>query len=330
MISRNYISFFTVSLSLVCLFCMSCRRSEFRRASGLIWNTSYHITYASGKDLNDSVIATLDEIGKSLNVFDSTSLVSRVNKSTSMVIDRHFRKVYEASEKVCSASEGMFDPTVSPLISAWGFGPGDSENIDSLKIASILEYVGLSKTHLRGDTLIKGNRAICFNFSAVAKGYACDEVAEMLRRNEVTDYLVEIGGEIAMGGVSPGKDIWKISIDAPIVSDSAVIHDSSAIIRLTDAGMATSGNYRNFRTQNGKTFGHTISPKSGMPVATDVISATVIAPSAMEADAAATACMAAGSEAAKKIVSYLGYDCLLILADSTIWTTPGLSDAMVR
>lgn len=302
----------------------ACTRSGFRTSDGLIWNTSYHITYEGKPELEDSIISVLNEVGKSLNVFDSTSLVSRINLTDTIVVDRHFISVYNTSRSIKSRSNGMFDPTLSPLIDAWGFGRGHTPTADTARLAEIIPYVGLWKTYLRGDTLIKEDPRINFNFSAVAKGYACDEVAAMLKRNRVSNYLVEIGGEIAVGGVSPKSDLWKISIDRPLQRDSSVNHDSAAVIRIKDAGIATSGNYRNFRHEGNSTFGHTLSPVTGRPVTTDVISASVIAPNAMMADAAATACMAAGSEVAKNMINDLNYEAYLILADSTIWTTPGI------
>lgn len=310
---------------IIAILLFGCAKSRFQKTDGLIWNTSYHVTFDGDPSLADSVIIVLNDVGKSLNVFDTTSLVSRVNRLDTTIVDAHFKKVYNGSMKAYTESHGIFDPTLSPLIAAWGFGKGHEPTADTLRIPQIMEYVGMDKTQLQGDTLIKDNPNINFNFSAIAKGYACDAVAAMLRRNEVTNYLVEIGGEIAMGGISPSMDQWRVSIDRPVETDSSIIHDACAVIQITDAGMATSGNYRNFHKNNGVTMGHTISPVTGRPVATDVISATVIAPSAMEADAIATACMAAGSEEAKRLVTTLNYEALLILADSTTWATPELS-----
>ena len=285
----------------------------------MIWNTVYHITYESDIHLGDSILATLEKVGKSLSVFDKSSLVSKVNKADSMEVDNMFADVYNASLKINKASTGMFDPTISPLITAWGFGPGHTVSADSTAVDSILRFTGISKTRLQGKTLIKNDRRIQFNFSAIAKGYGCDQVAEMLKRNGIKNYLVEIGGELSIGGKSPRSDKWKISIDRPIQTDSTEIHDSSAVIAVTDCGVATSGNYRNFHKEGGKTFGHTISPVTGYPVETDVISATVIAPNCMLADGAATACMASGSRLAKEMLSRLGFEGMLILSDSTIW-----------
>lgn len=318
--------FLPISIALVAIIIYGCSQTRFTKTQGLIWNTSYHITYDGSPALSDSVIVLLNELDRSLNVFDSTSLVSRVNRTDTLIIDNHFKNVYNASLKMYKASGGLFDPTLSPLITAWGFGPGHTPTADTLNIEKILEYVGIDKTRLKGDTLIKDDIRINFNFSAVAKGYACDAIAAMLKRNRVTDYLIEIGGEIAVAGVSPAHDLWKISVDRPVETDTSVIHDACAVLKVTDAGIATSGNYRNFHREGGKTLGHTISPKTGRPATTDVLSATVIAPNAMYADAAATACMAAGSEIAKELISALGYEGMFILADSTTWATPGLAN----
>lgn len=302
------------------LYVASCSRQEYVRESGMIWNTSFHVTFRGPESLADSVLKTLDLVGKSLNVFDSTSVVSRVNVSDSLPVDSHFIKVYMASLLISEKSGGMFDPTLSPLITAWGFGKGHTATADTAAVDSVLRFVGIRKTRLKGNMIVKDDRRTEFNFSAIAKGYGCDMVGETFRRNGVSDYLVEIGGEITAGGKGPNGNGWRISIDKPIVTDS-VIHESQTIIDITDCGMATSGNYRNFHRQNGLTFGHTISPVTGRPVATDIISATVIAPSCMEADAAATACMALPSSKAKEMLKALNFSGMLVLSDSTVWTT---------
>lgn len=303
----------------------SCRRAgSFSSAEGMVWNTTYHITFKGSPELSDSVLKVLDRVGASLNVFDSSSLVSRVNAADTTVVDSDFIRVYNSSLRINKASQGMFDPTLSPLITAWGFGKGHTLTADTAAVDSVLDFVGIRKTSLENGRIIKSDRRIQFNFSAIAKGYGCDMVAEMFRRNGVTDYLVEIGGEIAVGGDGPGGSGWRISIDRPVESDS-VIHDSGAVVVISDCGIATSGNYRNFRKEGGKTLGHTISPVTGRPTTTDVISATVVAPTCMEADGAATACMAAGSEISRRMIEELGFDAMLVLADSTVWTTPGFS-----
>lgn len=318
------------AISLFLLAMASCeKKSDYVHADGIIWNTSYHITFKGNPSLADSVLVVLDAVGKSLNVFDDSSLISKVNTSDSLEIDSHFKAVYEESVRLNTASDGFFDPTLSPLITAWGFGKGHAVTADTASIDSVLAFVGIGKTNLRGNTIIKNDNRIQFNFSAIAKGYGCDCVAAMLERNGVKDYLVEIGGEISAGGNGPGKNGWRISIDKPIESEG-VVHESGAIVGISSGGMATSGNYRNFHKGAGGSFGHTISPLTGRPVSTDVISATVVAPSAMKADAAATVCMAVGSEKGAKILQNLGYEGMLIKSDSSVWMSDGFSRLVVN
>ncbi|MDE6393059.1 MAG: FAD:protein FMN transferase [Muribaculaceae bacterium] len=306
----------------------SCSKEGYRHDEGMVWHTSYHITYRSDSDLTDSIVAVFREVGGSLNVFDPGSLASRVNLSDSVEIDDNYARVYEMSCKINRISGGAFDPTLGPLITAWGFGKGHSATRDTLRIDSLLGITGLTKTHLSGKTLIKGDRRIEFNYSAIAKGFGCDKVGEMLARNGVTDYLVEIGGEIYCSGKSPSGGNWRISVDRPVVSDS-VIHESQCIVELTNKGLATSGNYRNFHRDASGIYGHTISARTGRPARTNVLSASVIASTAMEADALATSMMAMGSVEAERIAKENDMAVMLVLADSTVWTSDAFNDAIV-
>lgn len=308
----------TLLFAVLFSFLVSCQ-GNYRRNEGMIWNTTWHSAWKGPEILGDSILTVFNEISKSLNVFDSTSVVSRVNKNEAFPVDGHFKNVYAVSEKVHKASGGMFDPTVSPLVNAWGFGPGHRLTADTAAVDSMLVFVGFGKTSLHGDLIVKGDRRTGFNFSAVAKGYACDAVADMFRRNGVGDFLIEIGGEIALEGNGPGGNGWRVSIDAPVENDTIEIHDSQFVVQLSEGGVATSGNYRNFRRIGGQNIGHTISPLTGRPVRVDILSATVIAPTAAEADAIATACMAAGSEASKEMIESLGVRAILVLSDSAVW-----------
>ncbi len=325
-IKKTY-SFLLVSL-LVLLSSGGCKEkrqdsSSWQKKEGMVWNTSFHITYEGSETLGDSAVAVLDRVGKSLSVFDTASLVSRVNRFDSTRVDTDFIRVYVMSKKINRISRGAFDPTLSPLITAWGFGKGHSSTADTLRIDSILKYVGIGKTRLSHDALVKEDPRIEFNFSAIAKGYGCDAVAEMLEHNGVKNFLVEIGGEIMTRGRNPEGSKWRISIDKPVLSADREIHDSQEIISVSDMGIATSGNYRNFhKTSGGATYGHTISATTGRPVATDVISATVLAPTAMQADGLATAFMAMGNQKSQELNNSLQLPVMLVLSDSTVWYSP--------
>lgn len=296
-----------------------CGEKSYRTDSGMIWNTTYNITYESDRDLGDSIMAELRRVGASLNVFDSNSLTGRVNAAMETEVDSAFMQVYAMSRRIWKMSGGMFDPTLGPLIKAWGFGPGHQATSDTLRIDSLLRFTGIGKTRLENGKLIKDDVRTNFNFSAIAKGYGCDRVAETLRRNGVENYLVEIGGEIAAGGKSPRGGEWNVAIDRPVHGATADNRQAQGVIGITGKGVATSGNYRNFHQQKGRYYGHTISAATGRPVETDVISATVVAPSCMEADGLATAMMAMGSAKGRHLADSLGLPVMLILRDSTEW-----------
>jgi len=296
-------------------------RRSYRTAEGVMWNTMYHVTYDADRDLHDSIVAVMKQVERSLSPFDKGSLISAINRGDSVAADSLVRHIFKASVEVNRHSDGAFDPTVAPLVNLWGYGyrttgvEPTQEAIDSL-----LELVGIAGCSIDdAGHVTKKHAGTEFNFSAITKGYGCDMVGDMLRRNGCNNYMVEIGGEIAAAGVSGRGREWRIMVDAPIDCDTAVVHERMAVVEVTDCGVATSGNYRNYReTEDGRTW-HTISPRSGRPAVTDLLSATVIAPTCMLADAYATACMArpAGS-AIEMIDSIDGVEALLVTRDTVI------------
>lgn len=294
----------------------ACSRKEYRYAEGIAWNTGYHITYESVEDLSDSIIAVLNEIDASLSPFNEQSTVSKINDNRDLTTDTHFTAVFKESQRINKLSGNAFDPTLAPLIRAWGFGQGHEVSADTLRIDSLMQFVGIDKTQLKDNSLLKENPEIEFNFSALAKGYGVDCIAEMLCRNEVTNFLVEVGGEIRASGHNPSGAKWGIGIDVP--QEGASSGETAENIFVEKVAVATSGNYRNFQESGSIKFGHTISATTGRPVQTDVVSATVVSTSCMEADALATCCMALGSEKALELCNSLQAGLLLILQDGTI------------
>lgn len=334
---RNIIGTLAAAAGVISILSGGCGRSgngdsrEYQNAEGMIWNTTYHVTYNGAPELKDSIMQVLNKVGSSLNVFDENSLVSRVNVSDSTAVDTDFIRVYVESVKVNRLTDGAFDPTLGPLIEAWGFGKGHKATGDTARIDSLMKFVGIDKTRLSMDTLVKDDSRIRFNFSAIAKGYGCDCVGEMLQRNGVEDWLVEIGGEISCRGKSPEGGKWRVSIDRPVMQKDRILHDSQCVVEVTDAGIATSGNYRNLQSdEKGQYYGHTISARTGRPARTDVISATVIGRTAMESDALATAFMAMGADDVKRLNKSTRLPVMLVLADSTVWYSGQFEKLMVR
>lgn len=279
---------------------------KYRQAEGVTWGTVYHITYNADTDLSDSIVAAMHEIDMSLSPFQKESVVSRINRGEDMRADSMLSSVLSLSQRVNALSGGAFDPTVAPLINLWGFGYGESAGADGpsqARIDSCLQWVGIGDCHIGPDgMMVKKHPRTEFNFSAVAKGYGVDHVARMLRRNGCTDYMVEIGGEIALSGASPRGGDWVIQVDAPVYDAAGVIHQELVCLSTTDAGIATSGDYRNFRDTGKGRVSHTINAFTGQPVATGTVSATVVAPSTAMADALATAVMAMPPDSALAMI----------------------------
>lgn len=306
-------------ISLLCLIGCSSHQG-FRQEEGMAWNTVYHITYDSDKDLSDSILLVFDEIDRSLSPFNRESVVSKINDNRSSKVDAHLSRVHAESVRINAESEGAFDPTLAPLIRAWGFGQGHEVSADTLKLDSLLSLVGISKTRISDGILIKENPDIEFNFSALAKGYGVDCIADMLERNGVKNYLVEVGGEIRSAGHNPRGEKWSVGIDRPV--EGASVGDMVMTVCVGNSAIATSGNYRNYQDAGNKRFGHTISPVTGRPVESDVISATIVCNTCMEADALATSCMVLGSEKALDLCNRLKAGVMLVRKDMSVITNP--------
>ena len=295
---------------------VGCGKVEYKQINGVIWNTTYHITYKSDKDFSDSVINALRVVERSVSAFDPKSIVSQVNRNEAVELDSIFRKVYLKSVELNKLTFGYFDPTVSPLINAMGFGYEETENVE--KLDSLLDFIGISKSRIEGNRLVKDDSRLTFNFSAIAKGFGSDEVAEMFKRNGVNDFIVEIGGEVVANGKSPRGGAWNVAIESP---SADLKREAKLIVELEDKSMATSGDYRNFKVEEGKKYSHIVNPITGLLTPTDIVSATIVAEHCIDADAFATSCVAMGSDLAKKMVEDNGIAAYFILDDMTVWSS---------
>lgn len=311
---------------------ISCNNNTntYKTLNGGVWNTTYHIIYDSAVDLSDSITATLAEVDLSVSVFNAGSTLSKINNNESCRSDLHFKRLFEMSKHINKISGGFFDPTISPLIDAWGFGVKGEKISEDINTDSLLKFVGMDKINLIGDSIVKDDERISMNFSAIAKGYGCDEIGRMFDRNGIKNYLIEIGGEIAVKGYSDFNQKWTIAIDRPIENSYGQDREIQMIIELTDCGVATSGNYRNFHNVDNRHIAHTINPATGFPIQTDVASATIVSDNCAEADAYATACMVAGSERAKEIVKSANIEAMLILTDGNVWTSEGFKEIIIK
>lgn len=264
---------------------------------------AYNIKYLDSDFTNHKaeIDSLLKDFNQALSTYIPTSEISTFNKTGTVNFSfPYFYDVLEASAKVYEDSDGAFDPTVGPLIDAWGFGDGETLKLDSSKVDSLLGYVGFGKLSYNKASVTKEVPEVKLNFSAIAKGQAIDVVADYLTSVGINDFMVEIGGEVRAKGKNVEGNFWTIGIEVP---DESRIGGYFDAIYLKNQGMAASGNYRNFRVlEDGRKVAHTIDPKTGFPKMQTLLSATVLAPSCMLADGYATACMVLGLEESIKLI----------------------------
>ena len=292
--NRRYgIVLLALAAAVVIMMC-SRDRKRFFTHQGVVWTTEYHITYEAAHDLGDSIQLILNALDMSVSPYNKASLITALNENATTRVDIHLRRLIEASRRVHDESGGAFDPTVMPLVNAWGFGYKSGTLPSRAQVDSILRFVGMDKVALHGDTLVKSDPRVMLDFSSIAKGMACDEIGRMLTRNGAVNWLVEIGGEVTASGVNSHGTPWNIAVDMPSDQADTTLHQAAMTIALDSGAVATSGNYRKWRDEGGNRLSHLIDPRTGDSRTGTLLSVTVIAPDCMTADAWATACMVMG------------------------------------
>lgn len=277
---------------------------NYQHDEGFIFGTIYHITYHSDTNLKKEIEAELKKVDQSLSPFNKTSVISKVNRNENPVIDPMFKEVFLLAENISNETHGAFDITVAPLVNEWGFGFKKGVEPTRQVIDSLKHIVGYQKVKLTPKNYVqKQDPRIMLDCSAIAKGYGCDVVARLLRKNGINDYMIEIGGEIVTRGFNQKQEPWRIGVNKPTDDSLNTSQELQTVLNVTDIAMATSGNYRNFYYKNGKKYAHTIDPKTGYPVQHTLLSATVLAKDCATADAYATSFMVMGLEKAKEILN---------------------------
>ena len=275
---------------------------------GNAFGTSYTIQFFNAESLvsEEDIDSVIYVVNKSVSTYQANSDISKINKGdTSIVIDKIFRDNFNISETVYNKSNGYFDPTIGVLRNAYGFGDAKPlQNIDKDVLDSLLQFVGFNKVSITSEGKIKKEYPqIYFDFNAVAKGYGIDCLGNYLEEKGISNYLIELGGEILAKGKNLEKNkAWIVGIET--IESQLENRSYAETVLLQDMGMASSGNYRKFRIDSvtGKKYVHTINPITGKAEESDVTSATVLAPTCAVADAYATAFMASGIERSKKMV----------------------------
>lgn len=285
---------------------------EYQTIRGMVFGTVYTITYQHAEPLQTEIEEELRRFDRSLSPFNDSSTISRVNRNEELLVDSFFHICFDRSMEISRLTHGAFDITVAPLANAWGFGFKQGVFPDSAQVDSLLQFTGYEKVRLENGRVIKKDPRLMLSCSAVAKGYSVDIVAQLLARKGVANYMVDIGGEVVVRGRNAKGGPWRIGINKPIEDSLSVRQDIELVLELSDVAVATSGNYRNFYYRDGKKYAHTIDPQTGYPVQHTILSATVVAPDCMTADALATAFMVMGREKAEAYCREHGTDAYFI------------------
>ena len=309
--------------------------TPYQKNAGLIFGTTYSVTYQYGEDLQKEIEAELKKVDADFSMFNSQSLVARLYNGENPELSSDFIDVFKLARQVSEDTDGAFDITVAPLVNAWGFGFKNEQMPTKEQVDSLRQLIGYQHVILKDKTITMQKPGMMLDFSAIAKGYGVDVVARLLERHDIKNYMVEIGGEITTRGINPERVPWRIGVNKPNEDALNESHELQTILNVTDKAMATSGNYRNFYVKGGKKYAHTIDPKTGYPVQHTLLSATVLTDRCAKADAYATSFMVLGMDGAKQILErHKELMAYLIFTDRkgnlTVWYSPSLKDKIVK
>lgn len=312
----------------LCLFFGACSgepESKVTRLSGMTMGTTYHITLVTEGEVENlgnlkaSVTNALAVVNQQMSTYIDNSEINRLKAQPVdewTTVSRPLAEVLDISLWVSDISGGAFDVTLRPLIDLWGFGPGKKvdqvpaeDDIFKAQNSVGYQYLELDKAGLR----VKRQKPIDLDLSAVAKGYGVDVLADLLEHEGINHYLVEIGGEMRLKGHNPRGVPWRIAVERP---DETLIQSVYQPLSITDMGVATSGDYRNYFEEDGVRYSHTIDPRTGKPIRHNLVSVTVLSPSCAKADALATAFSVLGAEDALTLANREGIAALFIIKEA--------------
>ncbi|MEE2756169.1 MAG: FAD:protein FMN transferase [Myxococcota bacterium] len=291
---------------------------------GQAMGTSYLIkvvspaeTPASYQALSDGVQAAIGQVNRSMSTYLADSEISQLNghgANSPFDASSDLRAVLAKALAISEETRGAFDPTIGPVVNAWGFGPDKaSEPPSEGALNAARARVGYKKIRIDETTgrITKSQADVYVDLSAIAKGYAVDQVAKTLSEAGQRDFLVEIGGELRTSGLNHRRKPWRLAVERPGAGMGEV--HKNAIIDLGTGAMATSGDYRNFYEVDGKRVSHTIDPRTGRPITHSLSSVTVVAETCMEADGWATALNVLGPDEAMALAEKNGLKIFMLI-----------------
>ncbi len=270
---------------------------------GLAQGSYYAVTYYDEQNRNfqceiDSIFHAVD---MSVNLWVDSSIISKVNRNEDVALDSIFIDNFNIAQEAARLSDGYFDPTISPIVAAWGFSYKSGDSLTPQLIDSLRQLVDYRNIRIENGKVVKENPAMTLDFNAIAQGYTSDLIARFLESRGVKIFLVDTGGEIMARGEKPDGKPWIVGIEKP-----AENMDSERIVQtriaLRDKGLVTSGSTRKYVERNGKRYSHCINPKTGYPVEHQLLSVTVMAENSVWADALASICMVMGMELSMPLI----------------------------
>jgi len=311
-----------VILTILMVFASCVRQPQKISYSGITQGSYFSITYydEGGRTFEDEIDSIFKEVDNSVSLWNENSIIRKVNRNEDVVVNQIFKDNFEWARKASEFSDGAFDATIGPLVSAWGFHYKKQLEMTSEMVDSIRQLVDYHKIEIIDDKVVKANPNMTLDFNAVAQGYTTDLIGKFLESQGILNYLVDVGGEILARGTKPNGEQWTIGIEKP-----AENYDSERSVQikinLKDKGIVTSGNYRKYIEKDGVRYSHSIDPKTGYPVEQNLLSATVIADNASWADCLATICMIVGKEKASILLENQGVEAYFIYVEDGVIKT---------
>ena len=305
-------------ISFLSLLLISCNvdSSNYKRIQGDAFGTTYQVIVQSESNsskIKQSIDSIFEVVNNSMSTYRSNSIISKVNQSQNPVkVDSHFIEVFKKSKDIWKLSNGYFDPTAGSIVNLYGMGPNNKiQSINEYKIDSVMQYVGLDKVYLNQQNfIVKTDENVYIDFNAIAKGYSVDLINDLFININSNNFLIEVGGELITMGVNEKNKKWKVAIQNPVDLNSYYSE-----ITLDGMALATSGNYRKFRidSETGVRYAHIVNPINGQSMSNNILSASVIANSCIEADAWATSLMLMDPMEAIEIINNIADIEVLIL-----------------
>ncbi len=308
-----------ITVAVLCLLLIGgCEQSSqvtpFANLQGSTMGTYYSVQHDQCEVAREDVDQRLYALNNALSTYQSDSEISVFNQAgqgKSFVPSRDFLVTIEAAKYVHQASSGAFDPTVGPLVDLWGFGSAKPSSEPPSRAAQedLRGIIGIEKVRIHNGRIEKTVDGVALDLSAIAKGYAVDQLAALLKERGCANFMVDIGGEMVLSGRPDSGRAWRVGVEKP---DASNLGSIQLVLHLTDLAVATSGDYRNFRVVEGRRVDHVMDPRALAPANNGVVAVSVVHAEAMFADAFATAAMVLGVEEALELAENEGFALLIM------------------